>query len=128
MMSFNLGKSWNTLESTNDKIAMLSSVMKWPWNDSRGFLQLARMHQAGNIHLHHLFVKRIPVFIAHRRRLTVTFARVGIDHDADEAEIVDAAIDLIERVGYRQRRRFAAGRRWREIFSAPFLLATRARH
>src|SRR5512135_535959 len=57
--------------------------------------------QPRNIHSHHLFVKRIPVLVAHHRSHAVALARIGIDHDADETEIIDAAIDLFERVGDR---------------------------
>ena len=58
------------------------------------------MNKPRNIHLHHFLVKRIPVFIAHRRRLAVSFARIRVDHDADEAEIVDATIDLVKGIFY----------------------------
>src|SRR4029450_5405311 len=58
------------------------------------------MNKPPNIHLHHFLVKRIPVFIAHRRRLPIAFARIRVDHDADEAEIVDASIDLVKGIFY----------------------------
>src|SRR6266542_4352500 len=59
------------------------------------------VNQTGNIHFHHLLVKRIPVFRAHGWRLPVAFARIRIDHDADEAQVVDAAIDLVEGIRHR---------------------------
>src|SRR5262245_24021285 len=57
-----------------------------------------RVNESRNIHLNHLFVERIPIFIAHRRRLAVSFARIRVDHDPDKTEIVDATIDLVKGV------------------------------
>ena len=47
MMSFRSGKSLNTLEFSSERMAMLSSVMKWPWNDSRWLRQLAECTRPG---------------------------------------------------------------------------------
>src|SRR3954465_8312826 len=57
-----------------------------------------RMDERREIQLNELFVKRVPVFVAHAWRLSVPFAWIGVDHDADEAEVVNAAVELVERV------------------------------
>ena len=63
-------------------------------------LAACRMDQRGYVLLLHLLVERIPVLLAHRRRGVLPLARVRIDHDADEPQVVDAAVDLLERVGH----------------------------
>ena len=63
-------------------------------------LAACRMDQRGYVLLHHLLVERIPVLLTHRRRGVLPLARVRIDHDADEPEVVDTAVDLLERVGH----------------------------
>ena len=52
------------------------------------------MDQAGKIQLHHLFPQRIPVFVAERGRAVVAFARICVDQQPDESEILDAAVDF----------------------------------
>src|ERR1043166_2697289 len=50
------------------------------------------------VELYELFIEWIPVFVAHARRLPVAFAGIRIDHYADEAELVDAPVELVETV------------------------------
>src|SRR5215213_6491660 len=59
------------------------------------------MNQRRDVFLLHLLVEWIPVLVAHRRGGVLTLARIRIDHDADEAKIVNATIDLLERVRHR---------------------------
>ena len=65
-------------------------------------LRRRRVDQGRDVQLDHLLVQRVPVLVAHAgRRRPAALVRVRVDHDADETEIVDAAVDLGERVGDR---------------------------
>ena len=54
------------------------------------------MHHRRHVQLDHLFVERIPVLIGQRRRGPVAARRVGIQVAADEAELVHAALQLLD--------------------------------
>ena len=47
-----------------------------------------------HVQLDHLFVERIPPFVGERRRVEVAARRIGIEIAADEAKLVDAALEL----------------------------------
>ena len=53
------------------------------------------MHHAGHVELDHLLVERIPPLVGQRRRIEVAARRIGIEVAADEAELVDAALELL---------------------------------
>src|SRR5512142_2964127 len=59
-------------------------------------LTAGRMNKPGEIQLHHLFPQRIPVFVAQRGCAVVAFPWIGVDQEADESEILDAAVDFRE--------------------------------
>ena len=47
-----------------------------------------------HVELDHLFVERIPLPVGQRRRGPVAARRIGVQVAADEAELVDAALEL----------------------------------
>ena len=54
----------------------------------------ADVHHRRHVELDHLLVERIPVPVGQRRRAPVAARRIGIQVAADEAELVDAALEL----------------------------------
>src|SRR6185503_15990716 len=46
-----------------------------------------------HVQLDHRLVQRVPVLAAHVGHFSTALARVGVDFDADEAELVDAALE-----------------------------------
>ena len=53
------------------------------------------MDVAGHVEFHELLVQRIPVFVAHPRRVVIRgLARIRIDQASDESEFLDAALEL----------------------------------
>ena len=60
------------------------------------------MNVARDVELAELLVERIPVAIAHRRRLdSAVLERIRVDQRADEAELGDAAFELRDRIVHR---------------------------
>ena len=58
-----------------------------------------------HVELDQLLVERIPVPVGQRRRRPVAARRIRIQIAADEAELVDAALELLDAVGERVARR-----------------------
>ena len=54
-----------------------------------------------HVELDHLLVERIPVLVGQRRILPVAARRIGVQVAADEAELLDAALELGDAVGRR---------------------------
>jgi hypothetical protein len=54
-----------------------------------------------HVELDHLLVERIPEAVGERRRRPVSARRVGIQIAADESELVDAALQLLDAIGER---------------------------
>ena len=50
-----------------------------------------------HVELDHLFVDRIPVAVGQRRASPAAAARIGVEVAADEAELVDASLELVRR-------------------------------
>jgi hypothetical protein len=59
-----------------------------------GVARLTDVHHRGNIELDHLLVDRVPPAIGERRVGPHASRRVRVEVDADEAELVDAALQL----------------------------------
>ncbi len=68
---------------------------------------LGRIAAAGDVdhrrhvELDHLLVERIPPLVGERRRVEVAARRIGIEVAADEAELLHAALELLDRGGRR---------------------------
>ena len=58
-----------------------------------------------HVELDHLLVERIPPFVGQRRRIEVAAGRIGIEIAADEAQLLDAALEFADRVLRRHARR-----------------------
>ena len=58
-----------------------------------------------HVELDHLLVERIPPLVGERRRVEVAARRIGIEVAADEAELLHAALELLDRGGRRHARR-----------------------
>src|SRR3954470_20374645 len=54
-----------------------------------------------HVELDHLLVERIPPLVGEQRRIEVAAGRVGIEVAADHAELLDAALELLDRRGRR---------------------------
>ena len=78
------------IHQREDRDAFLSNEMAV--ERFAGILTARSVHQARDVHLNHLFIERVPVFLAHRRRLAVALAGIRVDHDADETQLVNATI------------------------------------
>ena len=63
------------------------------------------MNHRGHVELDHLLVERIPPAVGERRIGPIAAGRIGVEVAADEAELVDAALELCDAVGRRHARR-----------------------
>ena len=54
-----------------------------------------------HVELDHLLVERIPPFVGERRRVEIAARRIGIEIAADDAELLHAALELLDRRGRR---------------------------
>ena len=61
-----------------------------------GIARRAHVHHRGHVELHHLLVELVPPAVGERRCGPVAAGRVGVEIAADEPELRDAALKLLD--------------------------------
>ena len=75
----------------------------------------ADVHHRRHVELDQLLVERVPPAVGERRLLPLAAGRIGVEVAADEAELVDAALELLDAVRRRDARRLRQHADRREV-------------